>query len=72
MYIRYLAVISKSNSKNNPKEGNILEIGEAKDSGEERAKGNSWKESESQMAPYGAWQGIWEIVFRKMKTVLAS
>lgn len=71
MYIQYLDVTSKSYSNNNKKEGHILETGEAKDSGEERSE-DRCKKSESQTAPFGTWQGLWEIVFRKMKTVLAS
>ena len=61
----------QNHSNNNKKEGNILEIREAKDSGEERSE-DRCKKSESQTAPFGTWRGLWEIVFRKMKTVLAS
>lgn len=53
------------------KEGRIQEIGEAKNSGEERSEGNSCKESESHTVPFGTWQKLWGIVFRRMKTVLA-
>lgn len=43
MYIQNLDVTPKSYSNNNKKEGNILEIGEAKYSGEERSEDNSCK-----------------------------
>jgi len=43
MYIQCLDVTPKFYSNNNKKEGNILEIGEAKYSGEERSEDNSCK-----------------------------